>query len=121
ARATLRQPNGPASPETFGSSFSSGTTAPSTTSSPVIEARRLNLPSIFGVDSPLAPRSTRKPRILPSSLAHTTATSATGALVIQVLAPVSLKPPEVSSARVTIEPGAQPESGPGRPKRPTNT
>ena len=38
-------------------------------------------------------RSTMKPRILPSSLAQTTARWATGALVIQVLLPVRRKPP----------------------------
>ena len=90
-RATLRQPNGPASPETFGSRLSSATTAPSSTISPVIEARSDSLPSIFGVENPLVPRSTMKPRILPSSFAQTTARSAIGALVIQVLAPVRLK------------------------------
>ena len=89
-RAILRQPNGPARPDTFGRIFSSGTTAPSSTISPVIEARSDSLPSIFGVENPLVPRSTMKPRILPSSLAQTTAMSATGALLIQVLAPVRL-------------------------------
>ena len=121
ARATLRQPNGPARPETFGSILSSGTTAPSSTISPVIEARKLSLPSIFGVENPLVPRSTRKPRILPSSFAQTTATSATGALVIQVLVPVRLKPPGTFSARVTIEPGSEPWSGSVRPKQPTSS
>ena len=86
----LRQPNGPASPLTFGSRFSSGTTASSSTISPVIEARSESLPSIFGVENPLVPRSTMKPRILPSSFAHTTATSAIGELVIHIFAPVSL-------------------------------
>src|SRR5207248_2293808 len=78
----------PARPDTFGNKLSSGTSAPSSTSSPVIEARRLNLPSIFGVASPLVPRSTMKPRILPPSFAHTTATAATGACVVQDFAPV---------------------------------
>ena len=120
-RALLRQPNGPASPETFGSRFSSGTTAPSSTISPVIEARSDSLPSIFGVENPLVPRSTMKPRILPSSLAQTTAMSAIGELVIQVLAPVRRKPPETFSARVVIEPGSEPWSGSVRPKQPTNS
>jgi hypothetical protein len=48
-----------------------------------------SLPSIFGVEKPLVPRSTMKPRITPSSFAHTTATSAIGELVIHILAPVS--------------------------------
>ena len=67
----LRQPNGPARPDTFGSRLSSGTTASSSTISPVTEVRSDSLPSIFGVEKPLVPRSTMKPRILPSSLAQT--------------------------------------------------
>ena len=55
----------------------------------MIEARSDSLPSIFGVEKPLVPRSTMKPRISPSSFAHTTATSAIGELVIHILAPVS--------------------------------
>ena len=86
----LRQPNGPARPDTFGSRFSSGTTASSSTISPVTEVRSESLPSIFGVEKPLVPRSTMKPRILPSSLAQTTARSAIGALEIHILAPLSL-------------------------------
>ena len=53
ARATLRQPNGPARPFTFGSRFSSGTTTSSSTISPVIEVRSESLPSIFGRREPL--------------------------------------------------------------------
>ena len=56
---------------------------------PVVEARSENLPSMRGVEKPAVPRSTRKPRILPSShLAHTRATSAMGLLVIHVLLPL---------------------------------
>ena len=104
----LRQPNGPARPETFGSRLSSGTTASSSTISPVTEVRSDSLPSIFGVEKPLVPRSTMKPRILPSSFAQTTAMSAIGALEIHILAPLSLKPFGTFSARVTIEPGSEP-------------
>ena len=104
----MRQPNGPASPFTFGSRLSSGTNASSSTISPVIEARSDSLPSIVGVENPLVPRSTMKPRITPSSFAHTTATSATGALVIHILAPLRRKPFGTFSARVTIEPGSEP-------------
>src|SRR6185295_9569809 len=81
-RALLRQPNGPARPFTFGSRFSSGTRQSSSTISPVIDARSDNLPSIFGVEKPLVPRSTRKPRMTLSSFAQTTATCATGAFEI---------------------------------------
>src|ERR1700743_120446 len=93
ARATLRQPNGPDRAATLGKICSAGTTAPSSTISPVMEARSDSLPSIFGVENPLVPRSTMKPRILPSSFAQITAISATGALVIHILVPVKLKPP----------------------------
>ncbi len=73
------------------------------------EARRLNLPSIFGVLSPFIPRSRMKPRITPSSvLAQTTSTSAIGALVIQVFAPFSRQPPGAALARVVMPPGSEP-------------
>lgn len=55
---------------------------------PVVEARRENLPSIFGADRPFMPFSRMKPRMTPSSsLAHTTNTSAIGELVIQFFEP----------------------------------
>ena len=41
----------------------------------------------------MVPRSTMKPRILPSSFAQTMARSAIGAFEIHILAPLSLKPP----------------------------
>jgi hypothetical protein len=57
---------------------------------PVVLARRLNLPSIFGAESPVMPFSRMKPRMEPSSsFAHTTNTSAIGELVIQVFEPLS--------------------------------
>ena len=61
-----------------------------TASLTVIEARNDSLPSIFGVENP-APalsRSTMKPRMTPSSFAHTTAISAIGAFEIHILAPL---------------------------------
>ena len=57
---------------------------------PVTDARSESLPSILGVSSPLAPRSTRKPRIAPpcaSLLAQITKTCAIGELLIHVFAP----------------------------------
>jgi hypothetical protein len=78
-------------PCTSGSSASSPTSTPSITISPVIEARRLILPSILGVVSPFIPRSSTKPLIPPpcaSDLAHTTMTSAIGELVIHIFVPV---------------------------------
>jgi hypothetical protein len=70
-------------PLILGSRFSSGTSTSSMTIIPVTEALRENLPSILGVDKPFMPRSMMKPRTFPSShLAQTTATSASGELVI---------------------------------------
>ncbi|MQM40408.1 hypothetical protein KBTX_04459 [wastewater metagenome] len=57
-----------------------------------MEARRLSLPWIAGVSKPSVPRSTMKPRILPSwasDFAHTTAMSEIGLLVIHIFWPVS--------------------------------
>jgi len=54
---------------------------------PVIEAGKESLSPILPVVKPSKPRSTMKPRISPSSLAHTTARSAMGELVIQYLPP----------------------------------
>ena len=62
------------------------------TISPVTEARKESLPSIFGADRPLVPLSSTKPRILPpcaSDFAQTTKTSAMGLLVIHILDPFS--------------------------------
>ena len=89
---------------------------------PVMLARRLNLPSIFGAVSPFIPFSRMNPRISPaSSLAQTTNTSAIGELLIQVLEPFSTNPPSTDLARVRIEPGSEPPSGSVRPKQPTNS
>ena len=90
-RARVRQPNGPLRPETLGSRFSSGTTTPSITTSPVIEARSDSLPPIFGAERPFMPFSSTKPRISSpwaADFAQTTNTSASGALEIHILVPV---------------------------------
>jgi hypothetical protein len=56
----------------------------------VTDVRRLNLPSIFGADSPFIPFSRMKPRIVPSSVfAQTTNTSAIGEFEIHILLPTS--------------------------------
>ena len=60
---------------------------------PVIEARRLNLPSIFGVDEARHALLEQEAAILPpwaSDFAQITKRSAIGALVIQFLAPERL-------------------------------
>src|SRR2546426_2733296 len=72
------------------------------------------------VENPGVPRSTRKPPISPSSsLAQTTATSATEPLVIQSLVPLRTYAPPSRRARVFIPPGSEPWSGSVRPKQPT--
>ena len=55
-----RQPNGPERPRALGSTFSSGTNTLSSTISPVTDARRENLPSIFGVDAAASLERTRR-------------------------------------------------------------
>ena len=55
----------------------------------VIDARNANFPSIFGALRPCIPFSKIKPRITPSSLAHTTNTWAMGEFVIHILLPFS--------------------------------
>eukprot|EP01139_Manchomonas_bermudensis_P019373 Amastigsp_a676681_878.p5 type:complete len:106 gc:universal Amastigsp_a676681_878:725-408(-) len=70
------------------------------------------------------PRSRMNPRIAPSSvLAHTTAMSATGEFVIQVLAPVieNRLPPSIALAFVSIEPGSEPWFGSVSPKQPMSS
>ena len=90
--------------------------------SPVTEARRLNLPLIFGALSPVMPFSTIKPRITSSSVfAQTTKTSAIGELVIHILAPLSTPAAGATFARVVIPAGSEPRSGSVRPKQPTHS
>jgi hypothetical protein len=75
----------------LGSSALSGTTTPSITISPVTEARSESLPPILGAESPFMPFSRIKPRIwllCSADFAHTTNTSAIGALEIHILLPV---------------------------------
>ena len=67
----------------------------------------------------MVPFSTKNPHTSPSSLAHTTATSAMVPLVIHILAPFNRKPSFTFPARVVIPPGSEPWSGSVRPKQPT--
>ena len=79
------------------------------TISPVIEARNASLPSILGALSPFMPFSRMKPRITSSSVfAQTMNTSASGLLLIHILAPVNRYPPSTALARVTMPPGSEP-------------
>ena len=86
--------------------FPPGTSTSSITISPVTDVRRLNLPSIFGAESPFIPFSRMKPRITPSSVfAQTTNTSAIGAFEIHILLPDEPVAAGAPRARVIIEPG----------------
>ena len=92
-RACVRQPSGPFSPSTFGSSAVSGTCTSWRISSLVTEARSECLRFCSGAENPLVFVSMMKPRIesfpLASSLsfAHTIATCAIVPFVIHILAP----------------------------------
>mmetsp|Transcript_18076 Transcript_18076/g.25277 ORF Transcript_18076/g.25277 Transcript_18076/m.25277 type:complete len:249 (+) Transcript_18076:179-925(+) len=120
--ALFRQPKGPLSPVTFGNKFSSGISTSSMTIWPVIEALRLNLPSILGAERPFIPFSKMNPLItFCSSLAHTTNTSAMGELVIQVLEPFRTHLFPFLTALVSMEPGSDPWLGSVRPKHPISS
>ena len=71
----------------LGSTFFAGTRTSWKASSEVYEARSENFPWISFAVKPGVPFSTMKPRTTPSTLAHTSATSATEPFVIQALAP----------------------------------
>ena len=57
----------------------------------------------------------------PSSLAHTTNTSAIGELLIHIFEPFSTKPPSTRLARVIMLPGSEPWLGSVRPKQPIHS
>ena len=100
---------------------SSGTSTFFITISPVIEVRKLNFPSIFGVDKPLVPFSRIKPFILllcASDLAQITKTSAMGEFEIHIFEPEIRYPPETFFAKVFIELGSDPASDSVNPKQP---
>ena len=62
--------------------------------------------------------STMKPRTVPSTFAHTTATSATEPFVIHAFAPLSTHESPSFRAYVRMPPGFEPKSGSVRPKQP---
>src|SRR6266436_3920195 len=86
----------------------------------VTEARSDHLPWTSQALKPGVPFSTRKPRILSSSvLAQTTATSASEPLVIHIFSPFRMYWLPFLRARVSIPPGFEPNCGSVRPKQPT--
>ena len=84
----------------------------------VTEARSENLPMWYAVENPGVSFSTRNPRMVPSALAHTTATSAIDPFVIHDFAPLSTQESPSRRAFVRIAPGFDPKSGSVRPKHP---
>src|SRR5436853_1186136 len=121
-RAELRQPNGPFNPFTFGKIFSFGIFTLSNTSSPVALARNDHLPCVSGVVNPCIPRSTINPLISPcSSLAHTTAISAKGALLIHILEPLRITWSPLSLKFDSMPEGLEPKSGSVKPKQPIHS
>ena len=96
--------------------------------SPVTEARRESLRWISAVENPGSPFSTMKPAKpgFPSPRssvrAQTTATSATGALVIHIFVPLRIQsassPARARTARVRMFAGSEPASGSVSPKQP---
>ena len=72
-----------------------------------------------GAVKPGVPRSTRKPRISPSSVrAQTTATSEIEPFVIHIFAPFRIQSEPSRFACVRIVPGSEPASGSVSPKQP---
>mmetsp|Transcript_44138 Transcript_44138/g.75098 ORF Transcript_44138/g.75098 Transcript_44138/m.75098 type:complete len:294 (+) Transcript_44138:184-1065(+) len=121
-RALFRQLKGPPKPRARGSWLACGTATSSMKIMPVTEARRLNLPSILGAESPGMSFSRMNPRITPSSsFAQMMNTSAMGLLVIQFFEPLNLHDPSAwRRALVSIDPGSEPWFGSVRPKHPTS-
>ena len=99
--------------------LSAGTRTSSSTSSEVTDARSDSFLWISGAVKPGIPRSTRKPRISPSSVrAQTIAMSAIEPFVIHILAPLRIQSAPSRRACVRIVPGSEPASGSVRPKQP---
>ena len=90
-RAWFRHSSGARSPMCDpGNRFPAGKRTSSKANSLVTDARSENLFLISGAVKPFIPFSTRKPATLPSSLAHTTATSAMLPLVIHIFEPLRM-------------------------------
>src|SRR5438128_11559832 len=87
-RACVRHPSGYLMPFVSGRTLSAGMRQSSKKSCDVTEARSENLPMWSAVLKPAVPFSTRNPRIDPSALAQTTATSAIDPFVIHDFAPL---------------------------------
>src|SRR2546426_2369454 len=117
-RAWVRQPSGYFRPFVSGSRFFAGMRQSSKKSCDVTDARSENFPMCKAVENPGVPFSTTKPRMVPSALAHTTATSAMEPLVIHDFAPLRIQESPSRRALVRIAPGFDPKSGSVSPKQP---
>src|SRR5580658_26935 len=117
-RACDRQPSGPFSPFAPGSIAESGTRQSTKARLDVTETRMDILPWISELVKPGVPFSTRNPRMPSSVRAHTTATSATDPLVIQVFSPFRFQQLPSFFARVSMPAGLEPKPGSVSPKHP---
>ena len=117
-RASDRQLSGPDRPRAPGSRADSGSRTSSRLNSEVTEARSDILRVISRALKPGVSVGTANPSTPSSARAHTTATSATEALVIHILDPLSTQSSPSRRAVVRIPPGLEPKSGSVRPKQP---
>ncbi len=121
-RALSRHCSAAPTPRALGSRFSLGTFTSLKTSSPVTLVRSDHLLVISGVVKPSIPRSKIIPCTRPAGFrAQTTATSANGALEIQVFEPFKIYSPSTSVRRDCMPAGLEPWSGSVRPKQPRNS
>ena len=119
-RAWVRHDKGPFNPSTPGKRFLSETLTSFINNSEVIDALKLIFPWISDAVKPSIPFSSRKPLTMPSSsLAQTTATSATVPLVIHILDPLIIQSSPSFTALVAIPPGSDPWFDSVKPKQPT--
>src|SRR3954453_11409354 len=116
--ASLSHVSGPRSPFTSGSPAPAGSRTSSMTSSDVTLARRDSFLWMSGAENPGVSHGTTKPRIPPSVLAHTIATSEQLPFVIHIFVPDRTQSSPSRLANVRIDPGSLPLSGSLNPKHP---
>src|SRR5262249_49417357 len=115
------QERGPFSPSAPGSMFSSGILTSWSDRPEVTDARNDHLPCTLSALKPGRLVSTRKPRMrlsCSSDFAHTSATSAMVPEVIHIFSPFRRYSLPTFLALVRMPPGLEPKSGSVRPKHP---
>ena len=120
-RASDRQASGPDNPRAPGSLASSGSRTSSRLNSEVTDARSDSLCVISRALKPGVDVGTANPTMPSSARAHTTATSATEALVIHIFEPLSTQSEPSRRAVVRMPPGLEPKSGSVSPKHPISS